>query len=92
VTFLRCTVMMSHFITFSKMLSTRYYIQGADDKLGQFLGQVISKQLVIEMFVGIHWKTLYLWYELMLTNCFYSQKQVGKGSILCSCAKSSIHQ
>jgi hypothetical protein len=35
------------------------------------------------MFVGIHWKAVYLWYELMLTKCFYSQKQVGKGSILC---------
>ncbi len=32
------------------------------------------------MFVVTHWKAVYLWYELMLTNCFYSQKQVGKGS------------
>jgi len=44
------------------------------------------------MFVGIHCKALYLWYELMLTKYFYLQKQVGKGSILCSCAKSSARQ
>ncbi len=44
------------------------------------------------MFVSTHWKAVYLWYELMLTNCFSSQKQVGKGSNLCSCAKSSAHQ
>jgi hypothetical protein len=34
------------------------------------------------MFVGTHWKAVYLWYSFMLTNCFYSQKQVGKGSNL----------
>jgi hypothetical protein len=28
----------------------------------------------------------------MLTNCFYSQKQVGKGRNLCSYAKSSARQ
>ncbi len=44
------------------------------------------------MFVGIHWKAVYLWHELMLTKCFYSQKQVAKGSTLCSCATSSAHQ
>jgi hypothetical protein len=32
------------------------------------------------MFVGTNWKAVYLWYELMLTNCFYSQKQVGKAT------------
>ncbi len=31
------------------------------------------------MFVGTRWKAVCLWYKLMLTNCFYSQKQVGKG-------------
>jgi hypothetical protein len=44
------------------------------------------------MFVGTQWKAVYLWYELVLTNCLFSQKQVGKGSNLCSCAKSSAHQ
>ena len=44
------------------------------------------------MFVGIHCKAVYLCYELMLTTYFYLQKQVGKGSILCSCAKSSARQ
>jgi hypothetical protein len=37
-------------------------------------------------------QAVYLWYELMLTKYFYLQKQVGKGSILCSCAKSSARQ
>jgi hypothetical protein len=44
------------------------------------------------MFVGIHWKAVCLWYKLMLTNCFYSQKQVGKGRNLSSFAKSSARQ
>ncbi len=60
--------------------------------LGSFWVNLLSKQLIIEMFVGTHWKAVYPRYELMLTNCFYSQKQVGKGSNLCRCAKSSAHQ
>jgi hypothetical protein len=40
------------------------------------------------MFFGTHWKAVYLWYELMLKYCHYSQKQVGKGNNLCCCAKS----
>jgi hypothetical protein len=27
------------------------------------------------MFVGTHWKAVYLWNELMLTNCLYSQSK-----------------
>jgi hypothetical protein len=57
-----------------------------------FWVKLLSKQLVIEMFVGTHWKAVCLWYKLMLTNCFYSQRQVGKGRNLCSCAKSSARK
>ncbi len=57
-----------------------------------FSVKLLSKQLVIEMFVGTHWKAVCLWYKLMLKNCFYSQRQVGKGRNLCSCAKSSARK
>ncbi len=57
-----------------------------------FSVKLLSKQLVIEMFVSTHWKAVCLWYKLMLKNCFYSQRQVGKGWNLCSCAKSSARK
>jgi hypothetical protein len=44
------------------------------------------------MFFGTHWKAVYLWYELMLKYCLYSQKHVCKGNNLCSCPKSFAHQ
>jgi hypothetical protein len=30
------------------------------------------------MFVGTHWKAVYLWYELILTNCFIHKSKLVK--------------
>jgi hypothetical protein len=46
-------------------------LQGADDKLGQFLVKVFRQRLIIVIFGGSHLKAEHLWYtsNIKQTNC-----------------------